>query len=311
MKNNFFVIVFLLSINLIFCDENKYFFYVPTTEETQVYFSMKKYLSEWDSGNRQVDDFTFDKMYQNNIGGETINSLLLESFFRNTSNIGIQQQLKKYIIANNIETSFSKAILKKIDSEIIKQIQSDKEVTRFMYRNEEYDENINLFDFREVSLFNKKFGVLLFENDWNQFSFNSKEQTNENKFFLIYGGGTNSVTINFYEKKDITKKELDMAMNQEFYKNRYPDSWQSMELDKNGVLWNCGADNYIIAFGNGPDTIPEIDSATFNAYLYNEKEKKLYAMSTSMNFSKINIFYSERYRIFNYLLFNTLFCFIE
>ena len=307
MRKVVLVIVLFFSVNCLFSEENKYFFYIPSTEEMQSYFSMKNYLSQWDAGKRVVDDLTFDKIYRNNIGKETINSLLLESFFRNTRNAKIRQQLKQYIKSNKIDSSFSKAIVKKIDSKLEKEKTSEKEVWRYNYDDKEFDENINLFNFREAGVFNNKLGMLLFDNDWNQISFSQKEKTSEDKFFLIYGGGTNSITINFYEKNGVKREDLDVAMNQGYYKNRHPNNWQSIELEREGILWNCGADKYIIAFGSDPES----NSATFNAYLYDEKEKRLYLMSTSMNFSKINMFYSERYRIYNYLLFNSLFCFIN
>ena len=97
MRKVVLVIVLFFSVNCLFSEDNKYFFYIPSTEEMQSYFSMKNYLSQWDAGKRVVDDLTFDKIYRNNIGKETINSLLLESFFRNTRNAKIQQQLKQYI----------------------------------------------------------------------------------------------------------------------------------------------------------------------------------------------------------------------
>ena len=127
---------------------------------------------------------------------------------------------------------------------------------------------------------------------------------------MLYGGGTNFLTIDFEEIKEVDVKDLDVAMKSTFYENRYPGNWYSLELEKEGILWNCGADIYTIGFGRGPDLIPEIDSATFNSYLYTEEDKTLYIVSTSMNFSQKNIFYTERTRIYNLLLFYTLFCYL-
>lgn len=308
-------IFFIVGIigNSAFCEERNYFFYIPSTKEMQIYFSMKHYLSEWESGKRIVDDKTFDAIYQDNIGKKTLNSLLLESFFRHTRNDAIKKQLNNYIVKNKIKTTFAQSIQKKINSTELKMIrpESGKEVVRYSYLDTEFDENINLFDFDEVSIFDGKLGVLLFNNDWTELSLNSQEQKNDTVFFLTFGGETNSMIIGFKEKSNIEFSALDDAMDMDVWKSKYPHNWKSIELKQEGVLWNSGAEKYSIAYGYGPDIIPEIDSAACNAYLYNKKEKKLYIITTFMNFSKSNIFYTERYRIFNYVLFNSLFYFLK
>ena len=111
MKKVLFFFVISLLILGVFSQENEFFLYVPTMEEMQNFFGMSNFLSEWEEGSRVVDDECFEGLYQNYIGEDTLDGLVLESFFRNTTNKDIQQQLKKYISTYKIETSFAKAML--------------------------------------------------------------------------------------------------------------------------------------------------------------------------------------------------------
>ena len=74
---------------------------------------------------------------------------------------------------------------------------------------------------------------------------------------------------------------------------------------------NSGADKIYIGYGVGPDIFPEIDTATFSVYLYNEKLQKGYSITYFMNFSKINNNYKIRHRIWNQILYQLCFSFIN
>jgi len=78
-----------------------------------------------------------------------------------------------------------------------------------------------------------------------------------------------------------------------------------------GVLSRARADRIAIAHGLGSDFNGNMEMGTFNAYLYNKKEKIMYEISYFMNFSQSNIFFSERNRIYNFLFFQLLFIFIN
>ncbi len=153
---------------------------------------------------------------------------------------------------------------------------------------------------------------MLFENPWTNISFKSEDEKNKNQnmFFLMYGGGTNSMTIHFnklseIEFDDYKKEEID-KYNPDRNKN-----WKIIELEKKGILTTSGADKIFIAYDTGPDLFPEIDAGTFNIYLYNEKLKTGYTISYYMNFSKINNNYNLRHRIWNHLLMQVTLSFIN
>ena len=94
--------------------------------------------------------------------------------------------------------------------------------------------------------------------------------------------------------------------------NKYKDDFTFIEVDKVGVLENCGVDNYCIGYGIGNDQfISEIAAGDFITCMYNKKTDKAYLIYTYMNFSQININYEIRNRLYNYLLFFTLFCFCD
>jgi len=77
-------------------------------------------------------------------------------------------------------------------------------------------------------------------------------------------------------------------------------------------LERAGADNIHIAYGLGPDrNTTAIETGTFNVYLHSIEKEMIYEVSMYMNISPNNIHFTERNRIFNYILFNLLFVFIR
>lgn len=129
-------------------------------------------------------------------------------------------------------------------------------------------------------------------------------------FYLIYGGGTSTMTVYCKKYARLPEAKIGETLAAEPFPAKY-DSWKAFGLDAKGILAGSGASKYIVAYGVGPDTIPGIDSGAFNAYLYDDKTETLYEMSASINFSPMNINYPTRDRIYNYVLFNTLFCFLN
>jgi hypothetical protein len=112
-----------------------------------------------------------------------------------STNKNVQSAVLNYIDKNNINTNFTNNLRKLFDAVPINTISEGKGVIQYNYNNSEYDENINLFLFNEVKVFNNELGLLLFNNDWNKISFTNENNSQEEKFFLAYGGGTNSITI--------------------------------------------------------------------------------------------------------------------
>ena len=166
-----------------------------------------------DAGEFDLPDENFHALFSECIGNPYITDMLLENFFRNTTNPKIQEQMKKYINDNNIDTEYSRTLLKKYNSLEQKEIKDNKETIRYVYDGKEYDENINLFDFYEIYPFDDEFGMLLFDNDWNIMTFNSDVNT-ENNLWLMCGGGTNSLTVHLKKTENVlTSEDLTKAMN--------------------------------------------------------------------------------------------------
>jgi hypothetical protein len=311
LKNVLAIVLINFAIISYAQEKGDLFLYIPTNEIMSDYINMHSYLSAWDKNEIEVDDIRVEALYTNHIGKDTLQSLLFESFLRYTKNKDIQNRILTYIDRNNINTNFSN-ILKKLYSAIpVTRKQDGKDIIQYNYNNLEYDENIDLFSFGESQVFNRELGLLLFNNDWNIVSFNNENNTNEESFFLIYGGGTNSMTIHFRKYINIEENNIESKFNLAYYKGRYNENWEIIELPFDGILSRAGADRIIIAHGLGPDIIETIETGTFNVYLYDKNKKTLYEVGYFMNFSPININFSERNRIFNYLFFQILFVFIQ
>ena len=139
---------------------------------------------------------------------------------------------------------------------------------------------------------------------------NNPDNINEETFFLTYGGGTNSILLLFRRHSNLNENEINSKLRTDYYNNRFNGNWRITELPLVGILSRSGADRFIIAHGYGPEVIPTIQTAIFNSYLYNRNNRILYEISFYMNFSPININYSEMDRIFNLLFFYSLFIFL-
>ena len=238
-----------------------------------------------------------------------LSSLQFEAFLRYTKNKNVQNQILNLIAGQNYSDIISNSIFNLYNSEREIYKQNNKELVRFRYNNL-YDENINLFNFKEISLFNNELGLLLPTNEWTILTFTNKNESNkENNLILLCGGGTNSLRVSIKKYIDISEDMINSKVNSLFNVNSYAN-WKSEELPLTNILSNCGADKYIVAYGIGDDTIPQIKNATINAYLYNKKNNILYEISYFMNFSDLNIHYTYRNRIINYLRFYTLFVYL-
>jgi len=304
-------IIVIFSMSLEAQENDNLFLYIPSNEIMSNYLNLHSYLSAWDKNNVSVENELLSYFFINYLGKDTIQSLLFESFLRFTKNKKIQNQILDYISINNINTNFTENLKKLYAAVPITRQSNGKDTIQYNFNNIEFDENINLFLFKEQYTFNNEIGLLLFENNWNNISFDNNANKNIDAFFLMFGGGTNALTIAFRRYANVSKNELESIYNALAYKNRYNDKWKVTPLPLEGILERAGADKITIAHGLGPDIIDTIETGTFNIYLYREETNVLYEVSYFMNFSPININFSERNRIFNLLFFQTLFTFLK
>jgi predicted nucleotidyltransferase len=312
LKKIFIALLIGASINIAAEETSDLFLYIPSEEIMNDYLSMFSYLRAWDRNERVVDDERFAALFTRYVGDNTLQSLLFESFLRCTKNKNIQNAVLKYIGANNINTDFANSLKKLYAAVPIIKMSDGKEVIQYNYNDSEYDENINLFLFSEAKVFDNELGFLLFHNDWDEFVFNNTPDDQEKSFFLMYGGGTNTITIHFVKHLNIEKENIETTINSKHYTEKYKDKWRVEELPLGGVLKRSGADKMFIAQGMGPEpTVKTIETATFNVYLFKETAKTLYEVSYFVNFSPININFSQRNRIFNFVCFQLLFVYLN
>jgi hypothetical protein len=289
------------------------FFYQIKLDEIKDYFDKYKYLTALDKNNVILTDEKIDLFFKDYIGKETMESLLLESFFRYTKNKEIQKKVLNYLQKNKLSDEYSQSLIRLYNSKEKKYQQDKVEQIQYDYNGKYFDENINLFYQSEKLFFNNELGIMLFDNPWAYLSFknNDDKKSDDDSFVLIYGGGTNSMTINFNKFPNLDFEQFSAKeINKSYNKQKY-DNWKLVELENKEIFENSGSDKIFIGVGIGPDTIPEIDCGTFDIYLYNEKLKCGYSISYFMNFSKINNNYKLRKRIWNQILFQLCFSYIE
>jgi hypothetical protein len=113
--------------------------------------------------------------------------------------------------------------------------------------------------------------------------------------------------MTFIRYSNIDEKNIESKFRTSFFEQNYKNNWKKEELKSKGILQRAGADRIIIFQGIGPEVIAPIESGSFIIYLYNKNKKILYEVAYYMNFSPINMHYSERNRIYNFLMFQLYF----
>lgn len=295
--------------------ENTEILYIPDMDEMSSFINNWSYLKKCDTGENVLDADQIKVLYST-VGRNDLISLQMENFLRNVKNKDVQKLVLDYISKNKVDTPFAQSLIKKYNSEEIVQVDNNghKQI-QYSYNDKEYDENITLYDFNEIHPFEDEFGMLLFNNDWGVMKINNPEPGKEKDLYLIYGGGTNSLSIYLKEYENVDTKEAFADIINGFIKTKkegeQKDEWAFYQLNKTGVLENCGVDEYIIYTRIGPDIIPEIEVGQFGAFLYSPKYNKVYKIEYYFNFSKINISYNIRQRIYDYVRFFTLFCYCD
>ena len=338
MKKSFFkisVAVILISVFLISCASKKSsdkqtaeppvqnesqepgFLYIPETDEMSSFISNWKYLQKCDSGEVVPDEQQIASFFSV-IGRNDTISLQMEMFLLNVKNKDVQKKAENYIKKNNLDTPFAQALLRKYNSVEKTYDNSGHEEIQYSYNDEWFDENITLYDFNEIHPFEDEFGLLLFNNNWGVLRLKNDDGTagDEDHFYLIHGGGTNSVSVSFREYRNIETEDDFAQIINDFIKSKkegeQKDEWNFYQLNKTGVLENCGVDEYIIYSRIGSEPlVPAISAGDFGAYLYSEKYKKVYKVEYHVNFSVINISYGIRQRIYDYVRFFTIFCYCD
>jgi hypothetical protein len=333
MRKKMLIALCLLAAALpIFAQSSELFLYVPTDDEMGRFMGMHQFLREWDENKREVDAKALDALYSANVGKNTLNGLQFEAFLRNTKNPDVRKEVLGYLDAHALSDPFAACLRKLYAATELPQESGGSAARRYSYQGEEFDEDIDLFDFYETGFFDQKLGLLLFDNGWEQVSLNggtpakpevsaaqaATDATAEGtapaptveSFYLIYGGGTSTMTVYCKKYVGLSAEKIGATLAAEPFPAKY-ESWKAFGLDAKGILAGSGAGKYIVAYGVGPDSIPGIDSGAFNAYLYDDASETLYEVSSSINFSPMNINYATRDRIYNYVLFNTLFCFLN
>ena len=288
-----------------------YFLYIPDEEEVSDYFNLYNFLKNIDNGDQELTDETLYIIFTNYYQQDFMHSLLLDSYLIQAKNKEIQQKVSDYLSENEIDDSFSKAIIRKYNS---KRTQNETEsgiTYRYNYNDEFYDEDINLFNIYEGYPIDDHLGIMVFDNNWNVFQFNKAEsdKSKESKFFVT-GGGTNAINMTVSKYSDIDLETFIEEEGTPILAANY-ENWKITEVPLEGVLSRAGATYMAIGAGSGPDTIPEIDNGITQTLIYNEEMRTGYSITYMMNFSKINNYFDVRYRLWNIILMNQVFTFIE
>ncbi len=299
----------IITTEPLFPDTEKkgFFFFYPLKEDNTVdYFTRYYDLLNIEKDPSILNAELIELFFNDIIGKNFPESLLLESYLRYTKNKGVRKKIEGYIRKNNLSDNFSMSLLRLYNAKEEKTVDLGYPKLRYNYQNKYFDENINLFLQKEVSFFDDELTLVMFENEWRTVILNNdqfkKNNLNREVLNFIYGGDTNSFVFMVIRYTNITFKQFhEKAINDKFFTERHKN-FTTVELKKEEFHEKCGADKIFISYGVGPDIIPNVESAMLCLHLYSYKLKKGYQVIYSMNFSESNNNYLLRERIWNQLL---------
>jgi len=288
--------------------------YIPSDGEIQYLMNLYERLKSFDNN---TQDYTqLGSMYKTfeNVSDKyysTYQRLLFESYLLKTKNEKIQNYISSYINQNNLQDNFSSTLNRLYQGKPEQYTSNNQKYERINISGNFIDEEINLFNMKEITVFNNDLGLMLFDNNWT--IVNIKDDiTNEKNISLIYGGGTNSIAIYIKQTTNISFNDFKMLqIDGKFYKEKYSD-YQVIELPNEGILGRSGADHIFLGVGSGADiAFKDIDNFSAVMFIYSEKNQTGYKIDYFMNISPKNNNYQIRNDLFNHLLFQNLMSFIN
>ncbi len=301
------VLAFLLSFRA-FAQISDEFLYIPTDEDMAAFMGMHRYLAEWEEGTREVSPDAVAALYSGNVGKKDLNSLQFEAFLVSARNPSVRAAVLSYIDSASLSDPLAQTLRKKYAATEI-----EGPSFRASCPDGSVDEGIDWFNFTEIGVFDQKFALFVLDADWERVSLDGDADSaaeDSDAFYLIAGGATASMTVYCKRHRDVPEESIEGILASEIYPAKFAN-WQAISPELRGILAESGADRYIVAYGSGPDSsVPDLDSGTFNAYLYDRTSRTLYETSFSMLMSPLNVDYPVRERLRNYFLFHALFRFL-
>ncbi|MBN2546696.1 MAG: hypothetical protein JXB50_12920 [Spirochaetes bacterium] len=290
---------------------NDMFFYIPEEDHIKDYFNFYDYLLRWDQNKISISEEKLFKFYKEFVGQKTLHGLLFEAFLRHTRNPVIRRQVLLMLKGNNIDDVFSRILTRLYNSRVKKVKMQNIDQLQYSFKDEYFDENINLFNQKEMLFFDNELGLMLFNNPWvkTEYKRTDEKEINKDGFYLNYRGETNSLGIYFYKFTDISFEEFNNKVIYSKYSfERFNYHGKVKELEKSGILKKSNADKIFLNYGFGVNDWHSGENILFTLFLYSEKHQRGYSVSYCMNFLKNNNNYEMRHRIWNQLMMQFLFC---
>ena len=308
-------LIFMTTSLFVQAQATKMIAYIPSDGEMQYYMNLYQRLESIENGQMNYEQLgsmyaTFENPTERYYS--TYQRLLFESYLLNTKNEQVRKFILDFLKEKAINDDLARVLTRLYQSKPERYQMDSKEHVRYNCPNGYSDEGINLFNMNEFDLFNNQLGLMLFDNDWGQLTFNGKNDSNEKNISLIFGGGTNAINISIRQISSIEYAEFkEKYIDSIFYKKKYKD-YQVQELQKVGILRRAGADEISIGIGEGQDNLfPEIEDFSAVLFMYSNDKKIGYQIDYFMNISTKNNNFAIRDRIFNHLLFQSLISFIN
>jgi hypothetical protein len=299
MKNKTLILMYILLVYGVFAQVNinPIKFYIPSGAEVNAYINLQKYLAKCNSSNVEMDDKVLLNIFKLSFKYDNIlQTYLIEAFLRNTKNISVQMAYKEYLKAHSIETEETKKILLIWGQKSY--VKSNAEA--YDLENGKRYEYINLTGLQDIGFFDNHLYLTVPNNEWNILSFNKEPR------FLIFGGGTNSMSISV-KKYNCSIDDFKNHINDD--KIKYGNE-VIRELEINDFLKLCNSNYMVIKYGCENDNGSYL-SGNIDLYLYSMQLGNGYKVSYFMNFSDINILADEAPRIYSFLSEMILFSWIE
>jgi len=315
MKAKLAMVMTIVSTVLIHAQILEQLDYIPSDGEIQYYMNLYERLKSIDKGEQDIQQLgEMYSTFENRTGKyyQTYQRLLFESYLLATKSQNVEKFITDYFKSRGITDGLSAVLMRLYSSKAEKYQMNKEEYTKYNYQNALFDENINLFNMDEITLFNNQLGLMLFDNKWTQLKIEDSTGKRGDAVTFVFGGGTNAISITIKQLNNIDFKVFESSeLKGKFYYTKY-SNFKISELERIRILNRAGADRIYLGIGRDKDsTFKEIENYSVVLYLYSSQKKIGYVIDYSMNISPMNNNYSIRDSLYNHLLFQIYLSFIN
>ncbi|MEI6874329.1 MAG: hypothetical protein WCL50_04270 [Spirochaetota bacterium] len=269
-------------------------FRVPGGDEVRGFYRFRNGLPQ-DEASIAPDTGLVDEALSWVDKDQDLRSYLAEAYFRGTVNQDAKRRAKGFFSSKPSLGPEARRILLFLDRAAEGRADATGN-TRFRLPDGTYAEDIGLFSFTTVRLFDGELAATAFPGTMYSISVAGSPTP---MIAIMSGGGTNALTMDYSAFTGSESEFLRTQASGGSERANYPGAVR-WDLSGDGSLAGCNADRILVYRGMKPIS-DGIESGFVSLYLYSRARNRGFSATWTMNFSTINTFYGDPVRLLDYL----------